>query len=195
MSLAPDLAALARIQQFYEGAAMRMMDTPMYNDALQVAVLGWQRLGEQSLGTQDAVSADDHLGVLITPWGMSLFWQPAQAPQHLLTGDTLKLALHSGEYELTLAPQEHLGWYGTASLFSMMSEFATQAQALETAQEVIAVILPEPETAEPDAAEVEANKSEATAESAANATSAVNSDAPAVPSRRQFFRRLGGLGR
>lgn len=120
-------------------AGTRMADVSILNPALEVEAVGFRRRG------------NDWVGVLITPWFMSLICLPdaASAWQIQASGTKRELELPSGTYEFLSAHEDELGPYLTSSLFSPMFEFPDMARAREVAAAVLAEVfsLPEPDAA------------------------------------------------
>lgn len=115
-------------QVFRHIAATRMSGVSLLNPALEVEAVGFRRW------------RDDWVGVLITPWFMSLICLPgpdsAWVPRS--SGSKQDVELPSGEYEFLFAHEEALGHYLTSSLFSPMFEFADMMRAREVAAAVLA---------------------------------------------------------
>ncbi|MDP2431030.1 MAG: [NiFe]-hydrogenase assembly chaperone HybE [Pseudomonadota bacterium] len=95
---------------------------------------------------------EDWVGVLITPWFMSLICLPGpgSAYESLSSGSKQDVALPSGDYEFLSAHEDALGHYLTSSLFSPMFEFPDMARAREVAEAVLAEVF-KPAEATPDA--------------------------------------------
>jgi len=104
-------------------------------------------------------------GVLITPWCINLLWVPVTAMP--AKGEPCLLALPSGEYEGIVAQLDGGIHFGSASLVSDTSFLRDQAEAEQLAQEMEELIfaMPAPEKV---------------------------ADQPAMPARRQLFRKLIG---
>lgn len=110
--------AVARLVAYYERAAARLRDLPMYHAALQVEAVGF-REHEGRL-----------VGVIVTPWFMNLTVLPS--PADLATwrkGALARLSFPSGVYEFSIGDADENGLVATCSLFSLMHEFETQAAA------------------------------------------------------------------
>ena len=123
-----------RIEQYFEQVSQRMAELPVFNPALRVKLLGWQHWPDQG-----------DVGVLITPWCMTLLWQPIPERPLPPKGSTLELLLPSGCYECVLHQDPELGYYASASLCSPMQDFDDQAAAHAMAEAVLRLI-----TAVPD---------------------------------------------
>ena len=125
-------------------AGSRMAGVSILNPALEVEAVGFRRWG------------DDWVGVLITPWFMSLICLPDAASasetppwQTQAHGTKREVELPSGTYEFLSAHEDELGPYLTSSLFSPMFAFPDMIQAREVAATVLAEVfsLPEPDAA------------------------------------------------
>lgn len=122
----------ARVQVLVEAfehiARTRMRDLPVVNPRLRVEALGFRALSEADL-----------LGVLVTPWFMSLVWLPrAQVADARSVGSTRKLQLGALSIELIVAHEALIGEFASCSLYSPLHEFADQAAVRATAREVMA---------------------------------------------------------
>ncbi len=111
-------------------AATRMAGVALFNPALQVEAVGFRRWRE------------DWVGVLITPWFMSLICLPGPDARRevMSSGSKLDVALPAGDYEFLFAHEDALGHYLTSSLFSPMFEFPDMARAREVAAAALAEI-------------------------------------------------------
>ncbi|MDP1904702.1 MAG: [NiFe]-hydrogenase assembly chaperone HybE [Pseudomonadota bacterium] len=124
----PSPAALEAV--FRHIAATRMAGVSLLNPALEVEAVGFRPWRE------------DWVGVLITPWFMSLICLPGpdSAYEPLSSGSKQDVALPSGDYEFLSAHEDALGHYLTSSLFSPMFEFPDMARAREVAEAVLAEV-------------------------------------------------------
>ena len=111
-------AAFCRIQR------ERMADMPMLNPALAV----------------EAVDFDLHdgrwLGVLLTPWTLSLMLLPA-APEGWVSapaGQRLMIRYPAGEFAFLGGEEEGIGEYLSCALFQSMAQFPDQETARLTAR-------------------------------------------------------------
>ena len=124
---------------FRQIAATRMAGVSLLNAALQVEAVGFRHW------------RDDWIGVLITPWFMSLICLPGPdaSREPMSSGTRIDVALPAGDYEFLFAHEEALGHYLTSSLFSPMFEFADMAQAREVAEAVLVEVFKPAETQPP----------------------------------------------
>jgi [NiFe] hydrogenase assembly HybE family chaperone len=119
-------------------AATRMAGVGLLNPVLAVEAVGFRSWN------------DKWVGVLVTPWFMSLICLPSQPSswEDPCSGCARDLELPAGTYEFLTAHEEELGPYLTSSLFSPMFEFQDMDQAREAAAAVLEeVFTPVPPTA------------------------------------------------
>lgn len=116
---------------FEDIAASRMAGLPILNEALTVEAVGFRRWREL------------WLGVLVTPWSVNLTLLPGGNPafRALDVGHSQIWSFPSGEYEFMGAAEPGLGHYQICSLFSPAFEFATQADAVATAEAALEALL------------------------------------------------------
>lgn len=105
----------------------RMRDVPLLNPVLQVQCVGFRPWQSHCLG------------VLLTPWFMSLVLLPCDEHERddLAVGRKVVHAFPSGDYEFIVGEESGIGRYLSCSLFSPMFEFPDQAVAVATAQAVM----------------------------------------------------------
>ncbi len=139
----PEEGPAALLEDIFQRiAATRMAGVAILNHALSVEAVGFRRWD------------NEWVGVLITPWFMSLICLPSPAStwHGLGSGSKRERELPSGTYEFLTAHEEELGPYLTSSLFSPMFEFSGMDQAREVAAAVLAeVFTPAPPAPEPQA--------------------------------------------
>jgi len=114
-------AALER--RFTDIQRQQMQDMPMLNPALHVRALGFRPWTEH------------WLGVLVTPWFMNLVLSP-RITQHwprIVERESRYYVFPAGVFEFIGTRDAVLGEYQACSLFSPMFEFATPAEAQDTA--------------------------------------------------------------
>lgn len=111
----------------------RMHGLPILNPRLSVAVVGGRVWG------------DDWIGVLVTPWTMSLVAMPlAAAGPEPAAGGTCTLELPAGHFPCVLSAEPGVGYFAACPLFSPMGEFPDQDTALATARAILdALFVPE----------------------------------------------------
>jgi [NiFe] hydrogenase assembly HybE family chaperone len=111
-------AAFHRIQ------VERMADMPMLNPALGVEAVGFDR-------------HDGHwLGVLVTPWSMSLMLLPAGSEGWVGAPEGRRLIVRypAGEFAFLGGHEDQIGEYLVCSLFQSMAQFPDQETARLTAR-------------------------------------------------------------
>lgn len=122
----------------------RMEGLPILNQALQVQTVGFCHVGSHCAG------------ILITPWFMNLMLLPSEGDSFADAepGDKRSVAFPSGPCEMELCEEELIGRYLSRPLFSPMSQFTSQEQAVKTAesimQRVITAAEPTPQKAPPE---------------------------------------------
>ena len=120
-----ELGAVKRlVKTFREIQTTGMKDSPFSNLSLHVEAVGfvpWE-------GGQ--------LGILVAPWLMNLVMIPGpdDDAQRLRPGDKRVYSFASGDYEFIFNTRVPVGAFLACSLFSDMSEFASQAYATEVAR-------------------------------------------------------------
>ena len=124
-----DLAA-----HFRDLADTRMRGLPFLNPVLEVEAVGFAA----QVAGEDATSGV--LGILITPWFMNLMWLAPALSAPLAQGASREHLF--GDQHLTFigAVDEAFGTYESCSLFSPMFEFADQAAARATAEQVMVLL-------------------------------------------------------
>jgi [NiFe] hydrogenase assembly HybE family chaperone len=112
----------------------RMQGLPILNPALAVEAVGFQALNGHCAG------------VLITPWFMNLMVLPPEGDswQGSAAGANVPFEFPAGPREMMLCEEELLGHYLSESLFSPMSAFADQSQAVATAEKVVEQLMTTP---------------------------------------------------
>lgn len=110
-------------RRFGEILAGPMRDVPMLNPALRVQAVGFRPWGAH------------WLGVLVTPWFMSLMLLPRDRAACPPVGEreSRPFVFPAGVFEFIGHRDASLGEYQACSLFSPMAEFADQASAVATA--------------------------------------------------------------
>ncbi len=152
----------------------KMRDVPMVNPVLHVKAIGFRQLADGRL-----------LGVLLSPWFMNLVLLPSDDEDwsDLTPGTKEVFDFPSGAYEFTHNTREMVGGYKACSLFSMMGEFKTQAQAVDVARAIMTALYDPENQAETDrAADIRAKR---------EAELAPPPDLEAEPTRRAVL--TGGL--
>ncbi|AOW14734.1 hypothetical protein LPB72_04725 [Hydrogenophaga crassostreae] len=118
----------------------RMVGIPILNSVLSVEAVGFAWADPAPEG---AVPMGE--GVLITPWFMSLLRLPAQVLPHCnQIGRKFVRDFGSERFDFIGAHDPAIGYHETCALFSPMQGFDSQARAIETAQEALALTRPPP---------------------------------------------------
>lgn len=138
-------AALAAV--FSEIEATRMQGVPLLNQRLRVQAVGFE---------PDRCEPRLALGVLVTPWFMNLVRLPLDAAAEAAlaaVGQSCRRGAGAIQAEFIGAHEPSIGRFEACSLFSPVLEFADQAAALATAEEVLkALRVPPPQPAPEPAA-------------------------------------------
>ncbi len=118
------------VRHFRQVADTRMRGLPIVNPALEVEAVGFART---SAGI---------LGVLITPWFISLVLLPEQADDghRLPLGSVCRHRFASGLYAFQVAGDESIGRYQTCSLLSPVTGVADQQTAVQIARAALAAL-------------------------------------------------------
>lgn len=118
----------------------RMVGIPILNSVLSVEAVGFAWAGPAPEG-----AAPMGEGVLITPWFMSLLRLPAQVlPHRNQIGRKFVRDFGSERFDFIGAHDPAIGYHETCALFSPMQGFDSQARAIETALEALALTRPPP---------------------------------------------------
>lgn len=112
------------VSHFRRVATTRMAGVPIINPALDVEAVGFAR------------SADGCIGVLITPWFMSLVLLPCEGDdwQDRAIGSDVAHRFASGHYVFQVAGDDTIGRYQACSLMSPLLEIPDQATAVAVAR-------------------------------------------------------------
>ena len=118
-------------QAFFRIYRERMADVPICNDALSVEAVDFQRWNGH------------WLGVVVTPWCMSVLLVPGQADEWEPVGDNQRrfVRFPVGDFALLGSDEAEIGEFQSCSLFSPMAQFADQAQAVMTARAALIALL------------------------------------------------------
>ena len=136
-----DTGAVKRlVETFREIQTTGMKDSPFNNLSLHVEAVGfipWE---------------GGLLGILVAPWLMNLVVIPGpdDDAQRLRPGDKWVYSFASGDYEFIFNTRVPVGAFLACSLFSDMSEFASQAYATEVARAAMEALFDPAHRAETD---------------------------------------------
>jgi [NiFe] hydrogenase assembly HybE family chaperone len=111
-------------QAYFRIQNERMVDVPILNPVLSVEAVDFQRWQWH------------WLGMVITPWCMSLLLVPASADNWISAGQNKRrfVKFPAGDFAFLGSNEAELGEYQSCSLFSPMNKFATQLEATMTAR-------------------------------------------------------------
>lgn len=129
-------AAFFRIQR------EQMADVPILNPALSVAAVDFQRW------------QGHWLGIVVTPWCMSMLLVPGSAENWVSTGENRRrfVKFPAGDFAFLGSAEAELGEYQSCPLFSPMGQFPSQSEATLTAKASLVALLAPPQAA-PEAGE------------------------------------------
>jgi [NiFe] hydrogenase assembly HybE family chaperone len=147
--------AFFRIQQ------TSMAGVPILNPALSVEAIDFQRW------------QGHWLGMVVTPWCMSLTLLPGSRQGWLSVGVNKRrfIKFPAGDFAFLGGQEEELGEYQSCSLFSPMNKFSSQFEAVQTARAALIGLLTVPVSKEVKATD----------------SSVKNAHQDKVMSRRGFF--------
>ncbi|MGB5830788.1 MAG: [NiFe]-hydrogenase assembly chaperone HybE [Thiohalocapsa sp.] len=136
MAAAQDLNALVtdRFHELRDAFARihreRMAGLPILNPSLTVSVVGVRKW------------RDDWIAMLITPWSMNLIVLPGPESAFVpgAVGSKQVVEFPAGSFELIASAEEGVGAFAACSMFSPMHEFADQAVADATAEQIVTAL-------------------------------------------------------
>ena len=139
----PTVQGAALAAHFQAIADTRMRGLPFLNPKLNVEAVGFavQVAGEEA--------TSGVLGILITPWFMNLMWLAPALSAPLAQGASHEHFFGGQRLTFIGAVDEAFGAYQSCSLFSPMFEFADQAAARATAEQVLTLLRETPKEEEP----------------------------------------------
>lgn len=123
-------------QVFFRIQREQMADVPILNHALSVEAVDFQRW------------QGHWLGIVVTPWCMSLLLLPGGEAGWQSTGDNKRrfVKFPAGDFAFLGSAETELGEYQSCPLFSPMGQFATQSEAIMTARASLIALLTEPQS-------------------------------------------------
>jgi [NiFe] hydrogenase assembly HybE family chaperone len=148
-ALAQRVAAL--VAHFEQVRTERMQGIPLLNPLLMVEAVGfcWASTPTDANAAVEPVAE----GVLVTPWFMSLVRLQARwQPHGNQVGRKFVRDFGSERFDFIGAHDPAVGYHETCALFSPMQGFDSQARAVETAREALALTRPQPVAPAPVAA-------------------------------------------
>jgi [NiFe] hydrogenase assembly HybE family chaperone len=122
-------------EAFFRIQREQMADVPILNPALNVEAVDFQRW------------QGHWLGIVVTPWCMSLLLVPGSAENWVSTGDNKRrfVRFPAGDFAFLGSAEAELGEYQSCPLFSPMGQFATQSEATMTARGFAGCLLTDPQ--------------------------------------------------
>jgi [NiFe] hydrogenase assembly HybE family chaperone len=131
---ASDHPADAVEEAFFRIQREQMADVPILNAALSVEAIDFQRW------------QGHWLGVVVTPWCMSVLLLPGSDQGWIATGDNKRrfVRFPAGDFAFLGSSEPELGEYQSCPLFSPMNRFATQHEASLTARASLVALLTVP---------------------------------------------------
>lgn len=129
-------------EAFFRIQREQMADVPILNHALSVEAVDFQRWQGQ------------WLGVVVTPWCMSVLLVPGTEAGWHSTGDNKRrfVKFPAGDFAFLGSTADELGEYQSCSLISPMGQFANQSEAIMTARASMIALLADPAAARERAA-------------------------------------------
>ncbi len=124
-------------EAFFRIQREQMADVPILNQALSVEAVDFQRWQEH------------WLGIVVTPWCMSLLLVPGSADNWVSTGENKRrfVRFPAGDFAFLGSAEKELGEYQSCPLFSPMGQFPSQSEATMTARASLAALLTAPRQA------------------------------------------------
>ena len=129
--------AAAVEEAFFRIQREQMADVPILNNTLSVEAVDFQRW------------QGHWLGIVVTPWCMSVLLVPGSPENWVSTGDNKRrfVGFPAGDFAFLGSTETELGEYQSCPLFSPMGQFASQAEATMTARASLIALLTEPRSA------------------------------------------------
>ncbi len=126
-------------QAFFRIQRERMADVPLLNPALAVEAIDFQRW------------QGHWLGMLVTPWCMSLLLLPGGAQTWISTAQNNRrfVKFPAGDFAFLGSVEAELGEFQSCSLISPMDKFPTQSEASMTARAALIGLLTDRKTTAP----------------------------------------------
>ena len=125
-------------EAFFRIQREQMADVPILNPALSVEAVDFQRW------------QGHWLGIVVTPWCMSLLLVPGSRENWVSTGDNKRrfVKFPAGNFAFLGSAETELGEYQSCPLFSPMGQFSSQSEATMTARASLIALLTEPQSAQ-----------------------------------------------
>ncbi|MCX7167189.1 MAG: [NiFe]-hydrogenase assembly chaperone HybE [Rhodocyclales bacterium] len=125
-------------EAFFRIQREQMADVPILNPALVVEAVDFQRW------------QGHWLGIVVTPWCMSMLLVPGSAENWISTGENKRrfVKFPAGDFAFLGSEEVELGEYQSCPLFSPMGKFSTQSEATMTARASMIALLTSPQQAQ-----------------------------------------------
>ena len=118
--------------QAHSAVDERMRSLPVYNDGLDIQVIGLRRWDEGLLG------------IVATPWCMNIILLPAAGAPQRMEGSTRELDFPSGRYAFITGQLPGIGAIESCSLFSPMHEFDDPLVVTQVAEHALQALFAAP---------------------------------------------------
>ncbi|MDD5298790.1 MAG: [NiFe]-hydrogenase assembly chaperone HybE [Rhodocyclaceae bacterium] len=117
-------------EAYYRIYRERMSDVPIHNEALSVAAVDFQKW------------QGHWLGIVLTPWCMSLLLVPGREDGWETPGDNQRrfVKFPAGDFAFLGNVEPELGEFHSCGLFSSMGQFSSQSEAMLTARAALAAL-------------------------------------------------------
>ena len=124
-------------EAFFRIQREQMADVPILNPALAVEAVDFQRW------------QGHWLGIVVTPWCMSMLLLPGSADNWVSTGENKRrfVRFPAGDFAFLGSEEVELGEYQSCPLFSPMGKFSSQSEATMTARASLIALLTSPRPA------------------------------------------------
>lgn len=118
-------------EAFFRIQREQMADVPILNHALSVEAVDFQPW------------QGHWLGIVVTPWCMSVLLVPGSEAGWIPTGDNKRrfVKFPAGDFAFLGGTADEIGDYQSCSLFSPMGKFAAQSEAIMTARASLVAML------------------------------------------------------
>ena len=125
-------------EAFFRIQRDQMADVPILNPALSVEAIDFQRW------------QGHWLGIVVTPWCMSMLLVPGSAENWVSTGENQRrfVKFPAGDFAFLGSEVVELGEYQSCPLFSPMGKFSSQSEAIMTARASMIALLTVPKAQE-----------------------------------------------
>lgn len=113
----------------------RMAGLPVHNEVLEVESVGFRRW------------MDHWLGIVVAPWCMSLLLLPGSSGTWISAMENARIfhRFPAGDFTFLGSDEPEIGEFQSCALFSPMSQFASQSDAVLTAHAALIALIRAPE--------------------------------------------------